>query len=120
MRLHNKITIKSPPPTRSNTIKVYSHIVRRTNTKNDKYISNKISASRKNTNVLLQHKNNKNHDINFNTESPNNTCKQIPTAYIERKFHTKTTIMENNGLYNTLINDNMSVSEITITKNNTG
>ena len=107
---HNRILTKSPHPTRSNTTKVCSYIARRTNAKNDKCISNKISASRNNINFLLQHNNNKNNDTNFNIEPPNNTCKQIPTVYIESKFHTKTTITENNSLYNTLTNDIISDS----------
>ena len=80
------------------------------NTTNNTFISNIISASRKNTNLILQHHNNKKHDININIYTPSNTCHQIPTAYREINFPTKTIIMENNGLYDTITNDIISDS----------
>ena len=58
--VHDKISTKSRHPTRSDTTKVDSNIARQKNTKNDTYISNKISVNRKNTHLLLQYNHNKN------------------------------------------------------------
>ena len=84
--------------------------MRQKHTKNDTYISNKISTSRKYTNILLQHHNNKKNDINFNIDTPTNTCNHIPTVYRERNCHRKTTIMESNGSYVTNKNEIISDS----------
>ena len=95
--------------------------MRQKHTKNDTYISNKISTSRKYTNILLQHHNNKKNDINFNIETLTNTYNHIHTIHRESTFHTKTKIMGNNG--SSVSNKKMSsfpIHESTTTKKNTG
>ena len=82
--------------------------MRQKNTKDEKHNSNKISTSRMYTHLLLQHHIKNKNNINFNINTPTNTYNQTHTAHKESIFHTKTTIMGNNGSVSN--NKNVTIS----------
>ena len=99
--LHDTIPTRFHHPTKPDNTKTCSNIMRQKNTKNETYNSNKISTSRKYTYLLLQHHINNKNNINFNMNTPNNTCNQIPTAQRKKKVSTnKNDIISNSQNHN--------------------
>ena len=117
--VNDKITFKIQNKIRTNTTKLDSYFVRRTNKKNKKNNKKDINTCTTNRKSLFlsQHNHNKNNNIASNNEPPNIICTKITTVYTKRNTIPNNIIIKRTNHTITIQTKLFQFHETIITKN---